>query len=187
MSNYFALRVTEIFIVSSLCLLVFLVFSKSYSFSNFPCCMLTRHSTFCPIHLIILLISFILNGSWLYFKSVFFRNFKQRKAIVLPKFRDIPSILSLSFIQFWTAWLLKMGPICCPETSVRNYHSTLRKTPWERTSHSHSGRSLSSRSEGQSAPTCFVTALATVSKGWAGQWQRENTDVTCTFLVTNTL
>jgi len=29
----------------------------------------------------------------------------------------------------WTAWPLKMGPIGCPETSVTNYQSTLRKNP----------------------------------------------------------
>jgi hypothetical protein len=30
------------------------------------------------------------------------------------------------------SWPLKMGPIGCPETSVRNYHSTLCKIPEER-------------------------------------------------------
>ena len=34
----------------------------------------------------------------------------------------------------WISWLLKMGPIGCPETSVRNYHSTLRNIPEERRS-----------------------------------------------------
>jgi len=29
----------------------------------------------------------------------------------------------------WNARPLKMGPIGCPETSVRNYQSTLRKIP----------------------------------------------------------
>jgi hypothetical protein len=36
----------------------------------------------------------------------------------------------------WTFWPLKMGPIRCPETSVKNYHSTLRNTPEERKSQS---------------------------------------------------
>jgi hypothetical protein len=31
---------------------------------------------------------------------------------------------------------LEMGPIGCPETSVRNYHCSLRKKPEERSSHS---------------------------------------------------
>jgi hypothetical protein len=39
-----------------------------------------------------------------------------------------------------------MGPIGCPETSIRNYHSTLRKTPEERKSHLHRGGSLKSLS-----------------------------------------
>ena len=46
---------------------------------------------------------------------------------------------------FLTAWPLKMGPIDCPETSVRYYHSTLRKIPKERRSHLHLGGSLKSR------------------------------------------
>jgi len=29
-------------------------------------------------------------------------------------------------------WLLKMGPISCPETSVRNYHYPLSNDPEER-------------------------------------------------------
>jgi hypothetical protein len=44
----------------------------------------------------------------------------------LPTFRDNLSVLS---------WPLKMGTICCPETSVRNYHHTLRNFPEERRSH----------------------------------------------------
>jgi hypothetical protein len=39
---------------------------------------------------------------------------------------------------------LKIGPIRCPETSVKSYHSTLRNTPEERTSHQHCGGSLKS-------------------------------------------
>jgi hypothetical protein len=38
-------------------------------------------------------------------------------------------------ISSWTSWPLKMGPISCPETSVNNYHSTLRNIPEERRSH----------------------------------------------------
>ena len=38
-----------------------------------------------------------------------------------------------------------MGPIGCPETSVRNYRSTLRNIPEERRSHLHRGGSLKSR------------------------------------------
>jgi len=37
-------------------------------------------------------------------------------------------------LSFWISWPLKMGPIGCPETSVRNYHYTLRNIPEERRS-----------------------------------------------------
>jgi hypothetical protein len=45
----------------------------------------------------------------------------------------------------WTSWLLKMGPIRCPETSVKDYHSTLRNIAEESTSHQHGGGSLKPR------------------------------------------
>ena len=35
-----------------------------------------------------------------------------------------------------------MGPIGCPETSVHNYHFTLRNIPEERRSHLHRGGSI---------------------------------------------
>jgi hypothetical protein len=35
-----------------------------------------------------------------------------------------------------------MGPIRCPETSVKEYYSTLRNTPEYRRSHQHRGGSL---------------------------------------------
>jgi len=37
-----------------------------------------------------------------------------------------------------------MGSIGCPETSVRNYYSTLRNIPEQRKSHLHRGGSLKS-------------------------------------------
>jgi hypothetical protein len=40
---------------------------------------------------------------------------------------------------------LKIGPIGCPETSIRNWHSMLRKIPEEGRSHVHRGTSLKSR------------------------------------------
>jgi hypothetical protein len=39
---------------------------------------------------------------------------------------------------------VKMGPIRRPETSVKDYHSTLCYTPEERISHQHRGRNLKS-------------------------------------------
>lgn len=40
------------------------------------------------------------------------------------------------------AELLKMGPVGCPETSVRNYHATLCKIPKECRSDLHHGGCL---------------------------------------------
>jgi len=40
---------------------------------------------------------------------------------------------------------LKMGPIVCPEISVRNYHCSLRNNPEERSSHLPCGGGLKSR------------------------------------------
>jgi hypothetical protein len=40
-----------------------------------------------------------------------------------------------------------MGPIRCPETSVKVYHSKLRNTPEKRRSHEHCGGSVKSREE----------------------------------------
>jgi hypothetical protein len=39
----------------------------------------------------------------------------------------------------------KIGPLGCPETSVQNYHSTLRNNAEERRSHLHLGGSLKCR------------------------------------------
>jgi hypothetical protein len=33
-----------------------------------------------------------------------------------------------AILDDWTSWPLKVGPILCPETSVKDYHSTLRNT-----------------------------------------------------------
>jgi len=40
---------------------------------------------------------------------------------------------------------MKMGPISCPETSVRNYHYSLRNSPEDRSYHLLRGGSLKSR------------------------------------------
>jgi hypothetical protein len=37
----------------------------------------------------------------------------------------------------WTSWPFKMGPIRCPETSVKDYHSKLRNIPEERRHFQH--------------------------------------------------
>jgi len=43
---------------------------------------------------------------------------------------------------FLISWPMKIGGTGCPETSVRNYHYTLRNNPEERRSHLLCGRSL---------------------------------------------
>ena len=48
-----------------------------------------------------------------------------------------------------TSWPLEMGPIGCHETSVRNYHSTLRKLPGEGRSRLHHGGNLKSHNSMQ--------------------------------------
>jgi hypothetical protein len=45
----------------------------------------------------------------------------------LPTFRDNVSVPSSKGQE--VPWPLKMGPIRCPKTSVKDYHSTLRYTP----------------------------------------------------------
>ena len=44
------------------------------------------------------------------------------------------------------SWSLRMGPIGCPETSVRNYHYSLRNNPGERSSQLLRGGSMESQS-----------------------------------------
>ena len=60
------------------------------------------------------------------FHSAYISNFT-------PMFRDYVSVPCL-WVRQSTATPLKMKPIGCLETSVLNYHSTLRKIPTERTS-----------------------------------------------------
>jgi hypothetical protein len=59
----------------------------------------------------------------------------------LPTFRDNLSGSTFkgheSYIQgskIWYTWSLKMGPIGCPETSVRNYRHSLHNNPEEQSS-----------------------------------------------------
>ena len=64
----------------------------------------------------------------------------------LPTFRDNLSVLSSRLKQAsYTYWPLKMGPIGFPETSVKDYNSTLRNIPEEWRSHQHRGGNLNAR------------------------------------------
>jgi hypothetical protein len=69
-----------------------------------------------------------------------------RSSNSLPAFRDnltVPFSRVKNTITL-EAWPWKMGKISCPETSVRNYRSSLRKTPEEHSSHLLRGGSLNS-------------------------------------------
>jgi hypothetical protein len=80
----------------------------------------------------------------------------------LPTFRHNISVPSSSVKNsnglHLTSCPLKMGPIRCPETSVKHYHSTLRNTPEERRSHQHRDVSLKSRTA--AVFVCSVFALS---------------------------
>ena len=60
------------------------------------------------------------------------------------------SYLQVSKDPRTTARPLKMGPVCCPETSLNNYQHTLRNNPEDRGPHLHRVRSLKSHER------CFV-------------------------------
>jgi hypothetical protein len=77
----------------------------------------------------------------------------------LPTFRDnvsVPSSRVKKSYSSWTSRPLKMGPIHCPETSVKDYyHSTLRYTLAERRTPQHRGGSLKSLFFQTSLITCL--------------------------------
>ena len=70
----------------------------------------------------------VLNNTWV--KS------KTKKSLQLPENCALKGLLY--------SWPLKMGPIDCPETSVRNCHYSVRNSP-ERSSHLLRGGTLKSR------------------------------------------
>jgi hypothetical protein len=63
-------------------------------------------------------------------RTVLFCAITQRVGNFLPTFRDNLSVPSKK-----DSWALKMGPIDCPETSVRNYHYLLHNSPEKHRSH----------------------------------------------------
>ena len=74
------------------------------------------------------------------------------------------------FISSVDSWLLKTGPIGCPETSVRNYHCTL-STPW-----SHIG--------GDSVPWLrWVFAALLPRRPWFGPGSVHVQFVECSILI----
>ena len=72
------------------------------------------------------------------------------------------------------SWPLKMVPIGCPETSVRNYHYSLRNTPEECSSHLLRGGCLKSRFVVYIVPLfMFSTCVGNVTNRirWWKQWK----------------
>jgi hypothetical protein len=65
----------------------------------------------------------------------------------LPTYRDNLSVPFSGFMntKVKNSWTLRMVPICCPETSVRNYFYSLRNNPEERSSQLLRRGSLKSR------------------------------------------
>jgi hypothetical protein len=64
---------------------------------------------------------------------------------------------------------LKMGPICCPETSVTNHQHRLRNIPQERRSHVHTIRWIEEAPFSEVKwPNCEVgNSSAKVKNGWS--------------------
>jgi hypothetical protein len=58
---------------------------------------------------------------------------------------SVPSSVLKNSTLLRDSWALKMRPIGCPETSVRNHHYSLRNNPEERRAHLLCGGSLKSR------------------------------------------
>jgi hypothetical protein len=77
----------------------------------------------------------------------------------LPTFQDNVSVPSSTFKKS-TFWPLKMGPIRCPEMSVKDYHSTLRYTPEDRRSvlKFHDVRTWRWPTKAEICSVCFVTS-----------------------------
>jgi hypothetical protein len=69
-------------------------------------------------------------------RRALFGDITQRRVVIL--YRRFGTIYRFH-------WSLKMGRIRCPETSVKDYQSTLRKIPEERRFHQRRGGSLRSR------------------------------------------
>jgi hypothetical protein len=75
--------------------------------------------------------------------STLFWNITQRRVVV--PYRRFGRTYRSHLKGFFSSSHLKMGPLRCPETSVKDYHSTLHNIPEERIYHVYRGASLKSR------------------------------------------
>jgi hypothetical protein len=86
-------------------------------------------------------------------RYAFFWNFTQRRVVVSYRRFATTNRSHLQgsssprwvFHSSWTAWPLKTELIGCAKTSIRYYHSTMRKIPKQHRYHLHRGGSLKSR------------------------------------------
>jgi hypothetical protein len=74
----------------------------------------------------------------LFYGEIYFLWSSINVIITSPKYRPHSALYKIligatGFLL--DSWTLKMGPIGGPETLVRNYHSSLRNNPEERSSH----------------------------------------------------
>jgi hypothetical protein len=84
-------------------------------------------------------------GDWM--KFVLFWDITQRRGgNSVPAFRHNLSVPYSTVKK--SSWTLKIGPIFCPETSVKGYHLTLRNMPEERRSHTCTSRRKREITEG---------------------------------------
>ena len=93
----------------------------------------------------------------------------------LPTFRDIgPISKGQEFFMFLTSWLLKIGSICCTETSVRNYYYLLCDNLKGRRSHLLRGESLKSRAATWFSLSRSITEVLGLSDWMAPQQKPRN-------------
>jgi len=88
---------------------------------------------------VLLLFVFIVRTGWLYLRTALSWVITQRRVViyyrrfgVIYRYHLQGSRIKKCFVL--DSWPLKMGPIGCPETSVINYHYSLRNNPQERSS-----------------------------------------------------
>ena len=101
--------------------------------------------------------------------SAFFWGFTQHSGNFEPTVRDnlwVPYLRFKISENSWNSWSLKTELICCPETSVRSYQSTLRKIPEERRTRQHHSWSLKSRQ----SPIIYSVRMKHL--WFTQQWQR---------------
>ena len=103
-----------------------------------------RGYVFQSIHVLLQAVSIYMKTKITLRICVLLRYYAACNSNSVPTFRDnLPAPFQGSGNPI--TWPFKIGPIGCPETSVRNYHYTLRNSPGKRRSHLLLGGSLKSR------------------------------------------